>query len=143
MANRDQIILDHLPEVELLARRLKRRCPQAELDDLISVGNLGLIDAVDRFDPLRNLKLRTFAEHRIRGAMLDYLRQLDPLPRAVRQFQKRREALITPSAPPTLDELAAILGLPVRKVILWSRMIEASRTIPLETLPESVRRKIA
>lgn len=110
MTNRDQIILDHLPQVEPLARRLHQRCPQAELNDLISAGTLGLIDAVDRFEPLRNLQLRTFAEHRIRGAML--------------------------------DELAAILGIPVRQVVLWSRMIEASRTVPLETLPDSVRRKV-
>jgi RNA polymerase sigma factor FliA len=143
MTNRHQLILDHLPQVELLARKLHRRCPQAELDDLISAGTLGLIDAVDRFDPLRNLKLRTLAEHRIRGAMLDHLRQLDPLPRAVRQFQKRRDAVTTPSTTPTPDELAALLGLPVRKVIQWTRMIHAASTIPLEALPESIRRKVA
>jgi RNA polymerase sigma factor for flagellar operon FliA len=143
MTNRDQLILDHLPQVELLARKLHRRCPQVELDDLISAGTIGLICAVDRFDPARNCKLKTLAEHRIRGAMLDYLRQLDPLPRAVRQFQKRRDAVNTPTENPTPDELAAILGLPTRKVIQWSRMVRASKTIPFETLPESVRRKVA
>ena len=143
MTNRDQIILDHLPQVELLARKLHRRCPQVELDDLISAGTIGLIGAVDRFDPARNCKLKTLAEHRIRGAMLDYLRQLDPLPRAVRQFQKRRDAVTTPSENPTPDELAAILGLSTRKVIQWSRMVRASKTIPFETLPESIRRKVA
>ena len=143
MTNRDQLILDHLPQVELLARKLHRRCPQVELDDLISAGTIGLIGAVDRFHPARNCKLKTLAEHRIRGAMLDYLRQLDPLPRAVRQFQKRRDAVTTPSENPTPDEIAAILGLPTRKVIQWSRMVRASKTIPFETLPESVRRKVA
>lgn len=143
MTNRDQLILDHLPQVELLARKLHRRCPQVELDDLISAGTIGLIGAVDRFDPARNCKLKTLAEHRIRGGMLDYLRQLDPLPRAVRQFQKRRDAVTTPSENPTPDELAAILGLPTRKVIQWSRMVRASKTIPYESLPESVRRKVA
>ena len=143
MTNRDQLILDHLPQVELLARKLHRRCPQVELDDLISAGTIGLISAVDRFDPVRNCKLKTLAEHRIRGAMLDCLRQLDPLPRAVRQFQKRRDAVTTPSENPTPDELATILGLPTRKVIQWSRIVRASKTIPFETLPESVRRKVA
>lgn len=143
MSNRDQLILDHLPQVELLARKLHRRCQQVELDDLISAGTIGIIGAVDRFDPTRNCKLKTLAEHRIRGAMLDYLRQLDPLPRAVRQFQKRRDAVTTTSDNPTPDELAAILGLPTRKVIQWSRMVRASKTIPFETLPESVRRKVA
>jgi len=58
MTNRDQLILDHLRRVELLAGRLHRRYPQVELDDLISIGTVGLIRAVDRFDPSRNLKPR-------------------------------------------------------------------------------------
>lgn len=76
--DREVLILSHLPQVELLARRQHRRCPQVELDDLISAGTVGLIQAVDRYDSSRNLKLKTFAEHRIRGALMDYLRQLDP-----------------------------------------------------------------
>lgn len=85
---REELILSHMPQVQLLARRLHRRCPQVELDDLISTGTIGLIRAIDRFDPKRNLKLKTLAEHRIRGAMLDYLRHIDPLPRSVRRFKK-------------------------------------------------------
>jgi RNA polymerase sigma factor (sigma-70 family) len=64
---REELILSHIPQVKLLARRLHRRCPQVELDDLISAGTIGLIQAVDRFDTKRNLKLKTLAEHRIRG----------------------------------------------------------------------------
>lgn len=78
---REETILAHLPQVELLARRLHRRCPQVELEDLISEGTIGLIKAVDRFDPSRDLKVKAYAEHRIRGALLDYLRRIDPLPR--------------------------------------------------------------
>jgi RNA polymerase sigma factor for flagellar operon FliA len=70
-SHREQLILAHMPQVELLARRLHRRCPQVELDDLISVGTVGWIQAVDRFDPSRNLKLKTLAEHRINGALLE------------------------------------------------------------------------
>lgn len=147
MTNRDQVILDHLPQVELLARRLHRRCPQVELDDLISAGTVGLIQAVDRFDPSRNLKLKTLAEHRISGALLDYLRQVDPLPRAVRQFQKRRDAILQSFAAqtemPTQDQLATMLGLPERKFEQLSRMVRASETIRFEDLPESTRRKVA
>jgi RNA polymerase sigma factor (sigma-70 family) len=91
---REELILSHMPQVKLLAQRLHRRCTQVELDDLISAGTIGLIQAVDRFDPKRNLKLKTLAEHRIRGALLDYLRQIDPLPRTVRRFQKQRDAVI-------------------------------------------------
>ena len=91
---REELILSHIPQVKLLPRHLHRRCPQVELDDLISAGTLGLIRAVDRFDTKRNLKLKTLAEHRIRGAMLDYLRYIDPLPRNVRRFQKQRDVVI-------------------------------------------------
>lgn len=91
---REETILAHLPQVELLARRLHRRCPQVELDDLISEGTIGLIKAVDRFDPSRELKVRTYAEHRIRGALLDYLRRIDPLPRNLRQFKKKRDEIL-------------------------------------------------
>ena len=147
MTNRDQIILDHLPQVELLARRLHRRCPQVELDDLISAGTVGLIQAVDRFDPSRNLKLKTLAEHRISGALLDYLRQVDPLPRTVRQFQKRRDAILQSFAAlsemPTQDQLATMLGLPERKFVQLSRMVRAAETIRFEDLSESTRRKVA
>jgi RNA polymerase sigma factor for flagellar operon FliA len=77
-SHREELILSHMPRVKLLAHRVHRRCPQVELDDLISAGTIGLIQAVDRFDPGRNLKLKTMAEHRISGALLDYLRYIDP-----------------------------------------------------------------
>lgn len=93
-SHREALILDHMPQVELLARRLHRRCPQVEIDDLVSAGTVGVIQAVDRFDPTRNLKLKTLAEHRFSGATLDYLRHIDPLPRSVRRFQKQRDAVI-------------------------------------------------
>jgi RNA polymerase sigma factor FliA len=75
---REKLILSHTPQVQLVARRLHRRCPQVELEDLISAGTIGLIQAVDRFNPSRHLKLKTLAEHRINGAFLDYLRHIDP-----------------------------------------------------------------
>jgi RNA polymerase sigma factor for flagellar operon FliA len=141
------MILDRLPQVELLARKLHRRCPQVELDDLISAGTIGLIGAVDRFDPSRNLKLKTLAEHRVRGALLDHLRQLDPLPRAVRNFQKRRDAIIANAGSqtdvPTQGQLAHMLGLSERKFVQLSRMVTASKTIHFADMPESARRKVA
>ncbi len=146
MTNRDQLILDHLPQVELLARRLHRRCPQVELDDLISAGTVGLIKAVDRYDPSRNLKLKTLAEHRIQGALLDYLRHLDPLPRAARKFQKRRDAILASYAQteiPSLSQLAEMLGLPERKFVQLSRMVTASETIRFNDMPDFMRRRVA
>lgn len=115
-ADREQLILSHLPQVELLARRLSRRCPQVELEDLIGVGAIGLIQAIDRFDPSRNL-MSTFAERRINGAMLDYLRRIDPLPRAARHFQEQRDAVLREypanDQTPSISELPQRLGISV------------------------------
>jgi RNA polymerase sigma factor FliA len=130
---RESMILEGMPQVEILARRLHRRCPQVELDDLISAGTIGLIQAVDRFDPTRNLKLKTLAEHRIRGALLDYLRSIDPLPRSVRAFQKRRDAVVASFGcePPAAEEVAKMLGVSPAKYLQFTCMILASEPVPL------------
>ncbi len=137
-AEREVMILAHLPQVELLARRLHQRCPQVELEDLVSAGTIGLIRAVDRFDPSRGFKLKTLAEHKIRGAMLDYLREIDPLPRSVRQFQKRRDAVLSrwedPENPPHGEEVAALLGIPASRYYRFSAAIEASNHVSLSSL---------
>ena len=134
-SHREGLILAHMPQVELLAGRLHRRCPRLELDDLISAGTIGLIQAVDRFDPSRNLKLKTLADHRIRGAMLDYLRQIDPLPRNARRFQKQRDAVMAEFAKvgeiPTCEQIAHALGVSMRRFVRLSVMITASETISI------------
>lgn len=146
MNNRDQLILDHLPQVELLARRLHQRCRQVELDDLISAGTVGLIQAVDRFDSSRNLKLKTLAAHRINGALLDYLRKVDPLSRSTRQFQKRRDAILAGYATadrPAQGEIAEMLGLTERKFVQMSRAVTASEVIRFDDMPSHWRRRVA
>ena len=132
-SERESMILERMAQVEYLARRLHRRCPQVELDDLISAGVIGLIQAVDRFDPARNLKLKTLAEHRISGALLDYLRHVDPLPRSVRRFQKQRDVLLENFGDnqPTVEEIAQLLGVSSKKYAELSRMIIASESVPL------------
>ena len=78
---RDQLIMEHLPQVKLIARRIHERLPESiSLDDLISTGIVGLISAIDRFDSSHNVKLKTYAEYKIRGAILDSLRGLDWAP---------------------------------------------------------------
>jgi RNA polymerase sigma factor for flagellar operon FliA len=143
-SRREDLILAHMPQVELLARRLHRRCPRLELDDLISAGTIGLIQAVDRFDPSRNLKLKTLADHRIRGAMLDYLRQIDPLPRNARRFQKRRDAVMAEFAKvgetPTYEQIAEALGVSMRRFVSFSVMITASETLSIAESPCLKRR---
>lgn len=140
-AEREMLILSHLPQVEMLARRQHRKWPQIELDDLISAGTIGLIQAVDRYDPARNLKLKTLAEHRIRGALLDYLRRLDPLPRSVRAFQKERDRLLqTLTEPATAEHAAHLLGMATAKYVRLCLIVSASETISVEDAPLSIQR---
>jgi RNA polymerase sigma factor for flagellar operon FliA len=85
-ANRDQMLLEHLPTVRYLARRIHERLPQhVELDDLISAGVVGLIDAFSKFDHTKKVQFKSYAQFRIRGAILDSLRTLDWSPRELRR----------------------------------------------------------
>ena len=82
---RDEIILKYAPMVKYIANRISAKLPQSvDGEDLIQVGILGLIDAVSKFDPQRGIKFQTYADFRIRGAILDELRSVDWVPRAVR-----------------------------------------------------------
>src|SRR3954468_1301787 len=93
---REQVILDHLPQVRLIARRIHERLPgHINIDDLISAGTLGLISAVDNFDSSQNVLLKTYAEYRIRGAILDSLRGMDFAPRQKRRQARQIEAAIS------------------------------------------------
>ena len=114
---REQFLVEHLPLVRYIAGRLAIGLPNSvEMDDLVHSGVVGLIEAMDHFDPSRGIKFETYAYHRIRGAVMDMLRELDWLPRSVRQ----REAEMTGAyerlegrlnRPPTDAELAGELGL--------------------------------
>jgi RNA polymerase sigma factor for flagellar operon FliA len=91
---RDRLILAHLPQVERLAKRIYYKVPaNVDLADLVSAGILGLICAIAKFDPTRGIKLKTFAEYRIRGAMLDSLRDLDWAPRELRVESRTMQAV--------------------------------------------------
>jgi RNA polymerase sigma factor for flagellar operon FliA len=114
---REQLILDHLPQVRLIARRIHERLPESvNLDDLVSTGVVGLISAIDRFDATHNVKLKTYAEYKIRGAILDSLRGLDWAPRQQRKRSKQIEAAILSAEhrlhrTPSEEEIADELGL--------------------------------
>src|SRR5580692_7813517 len=114
---RGRVILEHLPQGRLIARRIHERLPESvNLDDLISTGTIGLIAAIDRFDPRHNVKLKTYAEYKIRGAILDSLRGLDWAPRQQRRRSKQIEAAMATAEQrlyraPTEDEIAAELKL--------------------------------
>jgi RNA polymerase sigma factor for flagellar operon FliA len=83
---RDNMLLEHLPTVRYLARRIHERLPQhVELDDLIEAGVVGLIDAFNKFDHNKKVQFKSYAQFRIRGAILDSLRVLDWSPRELRR----------------------------------------------------------
>jgi RNA polymerase sigma factor for flagellar operon FliA len=84
--DRERLLLEHLPTVRYLARRIHERLPQhVELDDLISAGIVGLIDAFNKFDHTKKVQFKSYAQFRIRGAILDTLRSLDWSPRDLRR----------------------------------------------------------
>ena len=83
---REQLLMEHLPTVRYLARRIHERLPQhVELDDLVSAGMVGLIDAFGKFDHGKKVQFKSYAQFRIRGAILDSLRTLDWSPRELRR----------------------------------------------------------
>lgn len=109
-SSREVLILAHLGQVHLIARQFKRSLPaHITLDDLVSVGTLVLITTVDRFDRSRGLQLKTYAEHRIRGAMLDLLRKEDTCSRTERRHL-RQQADSNESASGTLLSLDRLVA---------------------------------
>ena len=102
-APRERFIEEHLPLVRCVAARLQSRLPSSvELEDLVSDGVLGLLDAIDRYNPERGVAFRTYASARIQGSILDGLRRKDWRPRSVRASQRALDE--------TLGRLKAALG---------------------------------
>src|SRR5213076_3253878 len=118
---RNQLVELYLPLVRYNAERIWQRLPEGvDLDDLISAGVFGLMDAIDHFDLERGVKFETYCVPRIRGAMLDELRTMDWVPRLVRsKATKMEEARKTLEAalgrPPRPDELAERLGVSIQE----------------------------
>jgi len=138
---RERLILEHLPQVRLIARRIHERLPESvNLDDLISTGTLGLIAAIDRFDPAHNVKLKTYAEYKIRGAILDSLRGLDWAPRQQRKRSKQIESAIAAieqrvHRAPSEDEIARELKLTLEEYHSWLIDVRAVNLGSLEAAP--------
>ena len=115
----EQAMLEHLPIVGIIARRIHERLPQhVPIEDLYSSGVLGLLDAFGRFDPSKEVKFSTYAQFRIRGAILDSLRTLDWSPRELRRKGRAVEhaiqALIAQfHRSPTDIEIAEKLNIPL------------------------------
>jgi len=114
---RNELILTYTPLIKYIAARLAARLPaQVSLDDLISCGTIGLIDAINKFDVSKNVQFKTYAEFRVKGAMLDELRALDWVPRSVRRKTTDLERAYADiekqmGRPATDEEVAKTMGL--------------------------------
>jgi RNA polymerase sigma factor FliA len=129
---RDEIVLEHLPLVKVIAVRVHENLPvHVDLDDLVHAGVLGLFDAVEKYDDSKNVAFQSYAKHRIKGAILDSLRQLDWASRDLRKRQKRVEAVTRElnaklGRAPSETEVAAELGVTMER---WRHMAMELRAI--------------
>ncbi|HKT13688.1 MAG TPA: FliA/WhiG family RNA polymerase sigma factor [Terriglobia bacterium] len=92
LSERNQLVLEQLPQVRFIAQKIHARLPHhISLEDLVNTGVLGLIEALAKFDPRRNVQLQSYARYRIQGAILDSLREQDWSPRLLRQKERQLE----------------------------------------------------
>jgi RNA polymerase sigma factor for flagellar operon FliA len=134
---RNQLVEHYLPLVKYNAERIWSRLPDGvELDDLISAGVFGLMDAIDAFDVHRGVKFETYCVPRIRGAMLDELRTMDWVPRLVRskasRLEESRKALEAQlGRPPSPDEMAGQLGVSLEE---YEQLVGEATAVSLVSL---------
>lgn len=138
---RESLILENLYQVRAIARRIHEKLPpNMSLDDLVSAGIIGLIQAVDNFDPNQNVRFRTYAEYKIRGAIIDSLRELDWAPRLQRKKAKAIETAIaevqqTVMRVPNEDDISQHLGITLEEYREW---LVDTQGLTIGSLSESV-----
>lgn len=137
--NREAVIKEYAPMIKYVANRIAMRLPpHIEVDDLISVGVLGLIDAIDKYDSTRGAKFKTYAEFRVRGSILDELRSMDWVPRSVRQKASSMDAVVQKlqnklGRPPEDDETALEMGLSLDELF---DAINETKSMPILSLED-------
>ena len=148
ISRRDELVLEHLPLVRAIAVRVYENLPMhVELEDLVHAGILGLFDAANKFDDTKQVLFRGYAKHRIKGAILDSLREMDWASRDLRRRHKRleevtRELSAVMERSPTEVEIAEKMGMNLerwRQVALELRMVgflsASTRTVDNEEGP--------
>jgi len=139
---REKIILEYAPLVKVVAGRLSMYLGyNVEYEDLVSYGIFGLIDAIDKFDCLKDVKFETYASLRIRGAILDQIRKMDWIPRTIRQKQKRIDAAIKEietqyGRSATDEEIAKILGITDDEYLDWQSQMKITNVVSLNEFLE-------
>lgn len=132
--DRDRVVLDHLPLVRAIAVRVHDNLPvYIDVDDLVHAGILGLFDAVSKYQPDRNVSFSSYAKHRIKGAILDSLRQLDWASRDLRRRHKQmetatRDLTAALQRDPTEAEIAEKMGVEIER---WRQMAADLQVIGL------------
>jgi RNA polymerase sigma factor FliA len=138
-AERDQLIIRYAPWVKFIALRMAAKLPaHIQAEDLISAGIIGLIDALDKFNPAREVQFKTYAQIRIQGAIKDELRSLDWASRSTRQKVKRLEQVYATlerelGRPPSSEEVASSMGI---KMAAFEEMLDDVKGTSLVSLEE-------
>ena len=136
---KERIVLEHTSLIRYIVNRIAVRLPShIDLDDLHNTGVIGLMDAIDKYDPDKNCKFKTYAEFRIKGAILDQLRSMDWVPRSVRQKSRRLERAYGEveqrlGRTASEDEVADSLGIQIDK---FYELLNQVRGISLVNLEE-------
>ena len=137
--NREEVIKQYSPMIKYVANRIAMRLPpHIEVDDLISVGVLGLMDAISKYDSSRGAKFKTYAEFRVRGAILDELRSMDWVPRSVRQKASNVDKVVQKlqaklKRPPEDEEVAKEMDLTLDQ---FYDTLNETRSIPVFSLED-------
>ena len=140
--SREKISLEYAPLVKVVAGRLSMYLGyNVEYEDMVSYGIFGLIDAIDKFDCLKEVKFETYASLRIRGAILDQIRRMDWIPRTIRQKQKKIEAVIreveqTTGRSATDEEIARGLGISDDEYLDWQSQMKITGLVSLNEYME-------
>lgn len=139
---REKIILEYAPLVKVVAGRLSMYLGyNVEYEDLVSYGIFGLIDAIDKFDFLKDIKFETYASLRIRGAILDQIRKMDWIPRTIRQKQKKIDAVIRDiearyGRSATDEEVSSGLGITEEEYLDWQSQMKITNVVSLNEFLE-------
>ncbi|NVL89379.1 MAG: FliA/WhiG family RNA polymerase sigma factor [Desulfobacterales bacterium] len=140
-SERDALVTRYAPLVKFLANRMAIRLPPSvSVDDLISAGIMGLLDAIEKFDPGREVKFKTYAEFRIKGAILDELRSMDWIPRSIRKKVREMERAINAveqrlSRPAEDSEIAEQMGIDLEA---YYDTLDKARGIDLLSLDRNI-----
>lgn len=139
---REKLILEYAPLVKVVAGRLSMYLGyNVEYEDLVSYGIFGLIDAIDKFDCMKEVKFETYASLRIRGSILDQIRKMDWIPRTIRQRQKKIDAVIreveqNTGRQATDEEIAAGLGISDDEYLDWQSQMKVTGLVSLNEFME-------